>query len=74
MGFMQIEYSVEEVTELVQETGLTVAELFNTALSLLKWAAIERKKGRIICSVDETSYKYKEIRVEVLEGLAPKKR
>ncbi len=67
---IQIELSEEKVEELdvlKRELNLrTKKELFNNALSLLKWAAKEVKSGRIIASMDEESQKYKELCMPIL--------
>jgi hypothetical protein len=44
-------------------------DLFNTALTLLEWAVNERKKGRIIASLDEANMKYKELAMPALSAV-----
>ncbi len=41
-------------------------DLFNAALTLLEWTVAERKKGRIIASIDEANMKYKELALPAL--------
>jgi hypothetical protein len=71
---IQIELPEEDVRELkvlMEEGGLeTYKELFGNALTLLRWAVREVKRGRIIASVDEDHGKYKEIAMPVLETAA----
>jgi len=44
-------------------------DLFNAALTLLEWAVAERRKGRIIASIDEASMKYKELAMPALSAV-----
>ena len=44
----------------------TKKDLFNAALTLLRWAMKEKKAGRIIASVDEGRDVYKELEMPVL--------
>jgi hypothetical protein len=56
------EAQVQQLEALMEECGIeTKKELFNTALTLLRWTISERKKGRIIAAVDEQNMKYKEL-------------
>lgn len=72
----QLEMSREKVAELeamMTETELkTKKELFNYALTLLKWAIKERREGRIIASIDEPANKIKELDMPILEVVARK--
>ena len=72
----QLEMSPEKVAELenmMMETELkTKKELFNYALTLLKWAIKERREGRIIASIDESANKIKELDMPILEVVARK--
>lgn len=57
----------------MRELGIsTKKDLFNQALTLLEWAAKERKTGRIIASVDETNEQYKQVLLPALERVAPR--
>jgi hypothetical protein len=57
----------DELEGLMKETGvLTKKELFNNALTLLKWAIRETKRGNSIASVDETHGKYHELHMPIL--------
>ncbi len=73
---IQIELSEEKLEELdilKRELHLrTKKELFNNAVSLLKWAVKEVKSGRIIASMDEESQKYKELCMPVLSVASTK--
>jgi hypothetical protein len=44
----------------------TKKDLFNAALTLLRWAMKERKAGKVIASVDEKRDSYKELEMPVL--------
>jgi len=71
---IQFELSPEkaaELEELIKETGVqSKRELFNNALTLLKWAVRETRRGNSIASVDEEHGKYRELQMPILE---PKK-
>lgn len=41
------------------------AQLINYALTLLNWCVQERRKGRIIASMDESAGTYKELEIEI---------
>ena len=50
----------KEIEALMNECGIsTRKELFNNAVTLLKWAIEEKRKGRIIASVEEEGKKYR---------------
>ena len=56
---------------LKEQTGAkTHKELFNIAVTLLDWAVTQRKKGRIIASMDETEQNYRELQMPALEHAA----
>ncbi len=58
-----------EIEELMKETGVqTKKELFNNALTLLKWAIRETKRGNSIASVDEAHGKYRELQMPILSS------
>ncbi|MEE9275081.1 MAG: hypothetical protein V3V62_07220 [bacterium] len=58
---------MEELEMLLKDTGVrTRTELFNYALSLLKWAVKETKNGRQIMSIDEKGNTAKELVMPVL--------
>lgn len=48
----------------------TNKELLNNALTLLKWAARERSRGRTIASVNEQTGNYNELDMTFLETAA----
>ena len=59
---------VRELESLMALTGVaTRKDFFNGALSLMVWAIRERQKGRIIASIDETTDRYKEIIMPMLD-------
>jgi hypothetical protein len=66
---IQFELSPEkagELDELMAETGVqTKKELFNNALTLLKWAVRETARGNSIASVDEEHGRYRELHMPV---------
>ena len=70
MARIQFELTEEQLTELeslMQLSGTrTKKDLLNNALTLLEWALNEKKKGRIIASVDEKEQKYKELVMPIL--------
>ncbi|ETX08553.1 MAG: hypothetical protein ETSY2_04705 [Candidatus Entotheonella gemina] len=74
MTRIQFELPEDKITELeklMSESGIkTKKELFNNALTLLEWAIKEKKAGRTIASIDETSNSYKEIMMPVLSAVA----
>ncbi len=67
---LQIDLDDEQMKTLeqmmVEGKVRTKKELFNAALTLLRWAMKERKAGRIIASVDEKRDSYKELEMPVL--------
>lgn len=69
MKLTRIQFEVEEdklkeIEELQEAIGArTRTDLFNYALTLLKWALEEEEKGRIIASIDEEAGKYKQIEI-----------
>jgi hypothetical protein len=62
----------KEIEELMRECGVeTKKDFINNALSLLKWAIRETKRGNSIASVDEKNGKYREINMPILSAVAP---
>jgi len=60
------EEKANEMDKIIEQSGVkSRRELFNLALSLLKWAIDQKKEGRIIASVDEKNDKYKELMLPV---------
>jgi hypothetical protein len=72
---LQIDLDEGQMRDLEQMMGegkvRTKKELFNAALTLLRWAMKERKAGRIIASVDEKRDLYKELEMPVLSEVRP---
>jgi hypothetical protein len=66
------ESRMKELETLMGEGGVkTKKELFNAALTLLRWAMKERKAGRIIASVDEEKETIKELEMPILSEVKP---
>ena len=70
---MRIQLDLDEtgmkwLDSLEKATGTrTHKELFNNALTLLEWALTQRRMGRIVASLDESSKNYKELQMPALE-------
>ena len=65
--FEMPEDKAKELDVLMSETGVqSKKELFNNALTLLKWAIKETKHGNSIASVDEKNGKYRELQMPIL--------
>jgi len=61
----------KELDALMDETGIqSKKELFNNALTLLKWAIKETRQGNSIASVDEKHGKYRELQMPILSHSA----
>jgi hypothetical protein len=61
------ESQMDELSQMMREGKVrTKKDLFNAALTLLRWAMKERKAGRVIASVDEARDTYKELEMPVL--------
>jgi len=58
----------DRLDELAGEIGVTKKEIINNALTLLEWAIVESKQGRILASVDEKEDKYKEVILPLLSA------
>ena len=68
------ENKLEEINQLKEQMGLhTRTDLFNYALTLLKWAIKEEEKGRIIASIDEEQGTQKQIEIPRVERLIGKR-
>lgn len=64
------EDKLEELEQLMLETDLrTRKDLFNNALTLFQWAVEERRRGRIIASIDEDDLRYKELVLPALSAV-----
>jgi hypothetical protein len=67
---LQIDLSPAQIHELERLMALcevpTKKDLFNTALTLFKWATDEVARGRVIASLDEETQKYKELSMPAL--------
>jgi hypothetical protein len=61
------EGQMKELEQMMEEGKVrTKKDLFNAALTLLRWAMKERKAGKVIASVDEKRDTYKELEMPVL--------
>jgi hypothetical protein len=59
----------DELETLMRDAGVgTKKELFNNALTLLKWAIKETRRGNAIASIDEKNGKYRELQMPILES------
>ena len=71
--FEMPEDKAKELEDIMTEYGVqTKKELFNNALTLLKWALKETKRGNYIASIDEKSGKYRELQMPILSHVAPR--
>src|SRR6266513_240513 len=62
---------VRMLDQLAAEAGLaTRKDLFNNALTLLNWAVREVKRGRVIASVDESTQRFTELHIPMLDAVA----
>ena len=62
---------VRMLDQLAAEAGLaTRKDLFNNALTLLNWAVREVRRGRVIASVDETTQRFTELHIPMLDAVA----
>lgn len=64
----------KELEQLMNECGLrTKKALVNNALTLLKWAVSERKKGNTVGSIDDKRKKYRVLQMTVLDKIKIKR-
>ena len=60
--------SMPGIRELMRLTGSeTYKDLFNNAVTLLRWGVRQRQEGRIITSIDEVKDEYRELEMPALE-------
>ena len=73
---IQLEFpegKVRELKALMEKAEIrTYHDLFNNALTFMKWAVQEAEEGRIIASLDERSGKVKELVMPFLQTVAAK--
>jgi len=75
-GITRVQFEIpndqaEQLKGLMKETKVrTKKDLFNNALTLLKWAVKEKRLGHEIASVDEKNGGYKELVMPVLSNVA----
>jgi hypothetical protein len=61
--------AMKALDELRQATGAeTYEEVLDEAIALFRWAFRERHSGRLVASVDENAYAYKEVEVPLLKN------
>jgi len=61
-----------EIEAMMSECGIeTKKEFFNNALTLLKWAIRETKRGHAIAAFDEKADKFRAIHMPILDRVAP---
>lgn len=69
----KIELTVSRQTEeLLSRFDAEPIEVFNTALSLLGWAATQLEAGRVVASIDEKSLQYKELWMPLFDQIKHK--
>jgi hypothetical protein len=77
MARIQFEVSedkLREIDQLRDDMGVsTRTELFNYALTLLKWALREEQLGRVVASLDESTGKYKQLEIPRVNRLIGKR-
>ena len=65
------EYKLPEIEKLMTECDIsTKKDLFNNALTLLKWAVRQAKDGNSIASVNEANKTYRELEMPILAAAA----
>ena len=66
------ESKMQELASFMEETHTnTKKEVINAALTLLKWAAKQKREGRVIASLDEESGSYRELEMPILSEIVP---
>lgn len=61
----------EQLDSLLEQTdSKTYKDLFNSSLTLLRWAIEQRVHGRHIASVDENNQTYRELLMPAIEAAA----
>ncbi len=61
---------LEALDAIMREAGVkTRTELFNNAMTLLKWAVRQRKDGRVVASVDYDDKSFRELVMPILEDI-----
>lgn len=64
----------KDLERLMEEVGVrTRKEFFNYALSLLKWAIEERRRGRRIASIDSENGRIKELEMPIFSNVGEKR-
>ena len=68
MQFELTDEKYERLMVLMKVCGIeTQKDLFQNALGMFEWAVNERKRGRIVASVDEERNRYKELSMPALD-------
>lgn len=61
-----------EVVRMLDETGISrPVELYNNALTLLKWAIDQRKRGYEIASYEDRTEKFRIVTMPILDSVRP---
>jgi molecular chaperone GrpE (heat shock protein) len=64
------EKDLEQLLNELKEFGIgTKKDLFNNALALFEWAVRERRRNRIIASIDEAAERFHEVHMPVLDRI-----
>jgi hypothetical protein len=64
------EKDLDQLMNELKEFGIvTKKDLFNNSLALFEWAVRERKRARIIASIDESAERFHEVHLPVLDRI-----
>ena len=56
----------------MEEAGIkTRTELFNNAMTLLRWAIRQRREGRAVASIDFDTERFRELEMPIFENIQP---
>ena len=71
LQFDMPEYRLPEIEQLMKECDISnKKDLFNNALTLLKWAVRQVKEGNRIASVNDDRKTYRELEMPILSAAA----
>lgn len=71
LQFDMPEYKLPEIERLMEECEISnKKDLFNNALTLLKWAVRQVKEGNRIASVNDDKKTYRELEMPILSAAA----
>ncbi len=61
---------LQSLDELMEEAGIrTRTELFNNAMTLLRWAIRQKKEGRSVASIDFDGKTFRELEMPIFENV-----